>query len=632
MKAKLIISFNILLISVSISAQNTFDIKNPGPKYAKKCASCLEALNEKPEEVQMGFVRSGKDSVYFYISDYQWFSKLLSKKYDGIAVDMVPKDRYDCDTELTRRKKSRFRGRILQPVYLKDIKRNLLLGPTGALMIPIAKIPASFREKEIEFNLILLKNKYLCHYNTFYDIKSYRWDLLEMGMFMDTLTYKSDFHNTITDQEKFILRHKKLKFTISFEKDKAEYSQEDIREVYDSLNLTDFNITNISIRAYSSVEGDEKHNIELQEKRANSIVQALQSYQKPNIITQVDASENWVEFMNDIEQSPYASLAELSKMEVKESLKDRKLAEKLEPYLSKHRKAVIVLDLQKKDPFSKLEPGILVSMFKKSIEEKNLEKAIEIQNSIFDKIRGENISQFYLDKLEIPQQLDFSLLLIRNTVFSYMINRSSIYETFLEMQELEDFLPKDGHIKYNLCALKFKIWLLGEQTVDPIEFKKEIKKLTSYGISSKLIKRMLINYNIVMSEYHMSMREYSEKDKALGYIKKQYKYLNMDDQDYLSLAQYFSSYTKYDWAIDMLTPKVKSLDVNSDLLFYYLNLTLIDEKLTRTKTYRIIMLNAINYDKNRFCALFNPYGEGGITFQLLENDFLKKTYCENCQE
>ena len=83
-------------------------------------------------------------------------------------------------------------------------------------------------------------------------------------------------------------------------------------------------------------------------------------------------------------------------------------------------------------------------------------------------------------------------------------------------------------------------------------------------------------------------------------------------------------------AVKLLESKVRSVDVDEDLLFYYLNLTLIDKELTQDFNYRIVMLNASSMNKQRFCKLFNSIESGGITFQLLEDDYLRKTYCESC--
>ena len=142
----------------------------------------------------------------------------------------------------------------------------------------------------------------------------------------------------------------------------------------------------------------------------------------------------------------------------------------------------------------------------------------------------------------------------------------------------------------------------------------------------------MINYHIVYSEYFMRERKYKEKNRVIALINMQYKELNMSTNDVLNLAQYFVSSNAYDLAIRLLMPYVTQVDVDQDLLFYYLNLTIIDKKITAQSYYKTIMMNAVNINDRRFCQLFNTFGKGGITFQLLDNLYLKRTYCSYCND
>jgi hypothetical protein len=105
----------------------------------------------------------------------------------------------------------------------------------------------------------------------------------------------------------------------------------------------------------------------------------------------------------------------------------------------------------------------------------------------------------------------------------------------------------------------------------------------------------------------------------------------MNEQDQLSLAQYLASYANYEQAIEILQPHLTDINVNEDLLFYYLNLTIFDQERTKKSSYRTTMLNAANKNKARFCALFDAGNRGGVTFQLLDDHYLLTTYCEVCQ-
>ena len=129
---------------------------------------------------------------------------------------------------------------------------------------------------------------------------------------------------------------------------------------------------------------------------------------------------------------------------------------------------------------------------------------------------------------------------------------------------------------------------------------------------------------------HMRKRAFQEKNRTLSMIEIKYRSQKMTDIDVLHLAQYFVQYNAYEKAIQLLHPYVIKIDVDEDLLFYYLNLTIIDKQLTSKTFYRDIMTNAQNINQKRFCHLFDTFGTGGITFQLLDNLYLKRKYCEVC--
>lgn len=628
MKVQLLVCF--VFSFFIVNAQAPHGIKLPGKEYYKRCEECARKIQTKPKEVEFGVQRDELDYLYFVISRKEWVDVLFKKSNDGIALDIVSKDRYSCANKKLK-PVSWIRGEVQRPIYLKELKQYIQFTPSGGAVIPLGQLPEKFKDKEVECNLMILKDKYLCYYQSFIDLKTYRWDLLDMGFYFDRLTYKSNF-KSLGSNEKYILQQKMMRFEIPFERNKAEYSQEDIKPLYDSLKLTDFTITNISIRAYSSVEGTLEHNLSLQDARAKSIVKALQTFQLEKITTDISSSENWVDFMQDVSKSPYTSLTLLSKEEIKEKLKDKKLEQQLEPYLQQHRKAVLVLSLQKKNKFEKVPVEDLLSLFNTSISEKNLEQAIAIQNAIFEKVKNLELPTSYVDRLEVPQKSEYGSLLNKNSIFKFLMDEDQVLETYKQLTTLADFLPEDAHLKYNICALKFKVWLLGENVIDPSAFKKEILALGKLGIDQKLIKRMLINYEVLMSEYFMMKGDFRSKDNSLHFIHVNYPSISLSDADLLNLAQYFSSYAKYDWAIKLLDQKVKNIEAGEDMLFYYLNLTLIDEQITKRTEYRTILLNAYNLNPVRFCELFKPFGKGGLSFQLLENEYLRKNYCENCSK
>ncbi|WP_339916033.1 hypothetical protein [Yeosuana marina] len=619
LKVFLLVSSNIII------SQNTYDIIFPGNDRDQKCQQCIQIFNQKPKEVKFAIKRQG-NNLYFQINDKKWLNQLFKNSGDGIAVDLVSKNVYSCDLETIEN--SQIKGFLTKPIYAQKIKSGLKPNEDNFFRVHVGRIPDTLINKELEYNILFLSNKNLCQYYVIYNLESYPWDLLDMGMYLDSLTYDTKQIKS-SAKEGFILRNKILKFKIPFKKNKSEYSQEDIKPIYDSLRLTDFNIKSIKIRAYSSVEGSLEHNIELQEQRAKSIVTALQKFQKPTIKTSVSSSENWVEFLNDIKDTKYKELAELTKNQVKAKLVGA-LSKEIEPILNNHRKAVLELELEKKDKYKSMLSNELLAKFNSAINEEQLDDAIEIQNSIFQKLKGSEISPEFLRKMQIPKQAMFAKIINKNAAYKYMLDIRQALIVYNELIELEKLVPKDGEVKYNITAIKIKLWRFNAIEIDEIKLKNQINALKNYGIDNSLISRMLVNFHIIKAENLMRKGDYVNKDKSVSYIRNNYKNFPLSDYDYLSLAQFFSYYGNTDMAVELLENKARSIEIDEDLLFYYLNLTLINKELTQDSDYRTILLNASNMNKERFCKLFNSVDNGGVTFQLLANEYLRETYCEIC--
>lgn len=615
--------FTLLVFIYSLESQaqsltvpeNVYGLKNPSQDQGKACTSCMQVLMQKPADVEFGFTVQDND-IYFILTDSRWLELMFNKSHDGIAVDIVSRDLYSCKLKGNRANKHwAYDGYLMEPVYWKDFKKTALIDEKGFVFVKVGSIPDELAGKELEFNLLLISNKYVCHINTFFSVPWDRWGLLEMGLFMDTIPSKATAGAKELTSEKYQVFSKSMKFEVPFEKNKFEYAPSDIKALTDSLKLNDYEIKDIQIRAYSSVEGPEKRNIELQEKRAESIIRILQGYQTEKINKDVQASY----------------LKSLSKEEIKQKLEDKQLAEQLEPILKDHRKAILMINLEKKVKMGD-DPEKLKASFEKAIIDKNIEEARALQQIIFSKIRNKSLPQDYMQSIKIPETYTYGSLLFEYAIFNYQENETDLYTSIRLFEKLQLLMPGNKNIRYNLTALKIRSWVYSQGGVDPEELKSEIMVLQKMGVDQTLIKRMLINYHIIRSEYQISLKNYAEKDKSVKYIQSQYSMLIANENDALNLARYFSSYSKLDWAEKVLLKYVKKVDVKEDVLFYYVNLTIVDSKKTASPEYRTIMLNAININKERFCKIFNSASNGGITFQLLKDQYLKNMYCEGCEK
>ena len=257
----------------------------------------------------------------------------------------------------------------------------------------------------------------------------------------------------------------------------------DIKPLYDSLRLTDFNIKTIDIKAYASVEGSTERNMELQQERGSSIASSLQSFQTPEIETNITTSENWVEFFNDVERTKYADLKSKSKSQIKAALTGA-TSVALEPILENHRKAVVTLELDKIDIYKEKSIPELTTLFNTSISGNDLEKAAAIQNSLLEKIRI-SASPDNLKKITIPRQVEYVDFINKKVMYDYLMDVRMTMIAYNELKQLAELDPKNPRLQYNLAVLKFIIWRNNAAPIDANQFKKQIADLQNYGDNHK---------------------------------------------------------------------------------------------------------------------------------------------------
>ncbi len=614
--------FLLILLPTFLLAQTKYD--NQGiklPKNRKKCKNYLTVYKKIPTEIRYQIELDEDGIIHFYFKDKDYLNMLFDKRKDGIAVDIVSSNQYKCDKDFES-KSSSSKGFLLPPMYKKEMRENIVSEGDGSVVIRYGVLPFEFSPLNVECNLVIIQRKYLCGYHITPNVISVAWDLLEMGLYKDSLSL-DEVQSRNNELSKI------LKFTIPFKKNSTDFNVQDIEPLYDSLELTDYNITDISIRAYTSVEGTAQSNIRIQSGRAQSIVAALQTYQTPEITSHLLVKENWVELMKDIKGTKFEYLMKLSKEEVKEELKKESILNEMEPILRNHRKALIKLELKIKVSIAENNPLILKRLFDQSIEQENLKEALYIQQIIFDKVKDNYLPSSFIGELEVPETISYGSLLNNFAIFDYEINDTILNANIQNFERLLTILPSNPKIKYNLIALKIKAWKQGSY-VDFQALNKQINELDKSNIDKDLIRRLRANYYILLTDYYRGKMDYKNKNISLRKVYHLYSGLNLDDDDLLSFAKYLSHYNKYKWAKSVLYKRAKKIEADENLIFYFLELSIYNYKNIRSSEYRSIILNAIEKNNKRFCNLFLPKPQGGYTFQLLDNEFLKKTYCESC--
>lgn len=592
------------------------------------CISCKTVIDQKPKEVLFGIQINDKGEVFFTMNDKAWFDKIIKSNSYGISVDLISKDRYACGRTLPQNRKIPL-GKSLPAVYRNELlSRNVDL-PEGGIYTKIGDLPSYLKGKEVEGNLIILNESYICYYSNFVNIDRSAWELLEMGLFTDSLI--SGIGNSTNKQVKNSTYSRIHQFEIPFEKASSRLDPAFLTTYLDSLRLSDARITKIGIRAYSSVEGSEKFNKELMKRRAASAVSGLKKYQPALTNVSVVSAENWIDFFKDIQDTRFAHFTGKSKPQIKQELNETAQLPEMEAILSNHRKVMVTLYTQSKSRFYSMHDTSLSTELSRAIEMKDVPKAQELQKEIALRIADNKLPISFMSKIEVPKSKLYAPLLNDREVYRYLLqgsNEQQALENFLEIRKME---PDNGKLNYNISSLRFYMWQHGD-TSDVSSLPEEINKLASQGISPNLIQRMKINYFILKGEDQMRVFNYEAKDSSLQEIRKLYASTEMTDEDVFSMAKYYAHYSQMAWAKEIIQPRVTKLDVSEDLVFYYLNLLFYDPSIYSSDTFRNAMLAASNLNPKRFCAYFKPNDKGGAGLQLLEYPQIRGMYCVECND
>ncbi|MDN5216102.1 hypothetical protein QQ020_28780 [Fulvivirgaceae bacterium BMA12] len=496
----------LLSISTIVQAQTPpdfYQLKNPDTCEINPCTTYLQLYENLPVEVRYG-VDIEDRAIYFVFPNRAYYHQIFTNDDDGIAINIVAKEHYGCESNEDDISSTELAGYLLPPMFKNDMAKNLMVDEPGLIKVKYGQIPFEFNAENVECNLLVVKKKFMCGYHSFSHLNYDDWLLLKTGLYRDSLI--SSFNPSLRHKLK-----KTLRFTVPFEKNQSTIKHQDIQPIYDSLTLGRYNITAARVKAYSSVEGPTDKNRALQESRAKSILDALQTFQNSPIAYRVTGSENWSEFARDIKNTRFSYLKKLSKNEVKVALRDEKLSNALEPILKTQRKAVVEMRLEYRIDENENDAKVLRQYFDQSIRQKQLAEAMYLQELIYSKIKGQLVPDELIDQLEIPESAFFGPLLNNKTIFEYEHGLVEEGELMRRFKRLESLMPNNPKIKFNITTLNLQQWTHDIELNNREKIRWQIEALEKMDISDKLVERLWINYYIVQTKY---------LDKALRYDKK----------------------------------------------------------------------------------------------------------------
>lgn len=436
----------ILYGPVLVSSQSPalpYNLKSDPVTKRKKCQDYFQIFRKLPTDIRYDVQEVDGQLVVFF-RDKEIFQNLFDKKNDGIAIDMVRRNRYTCATDAVM--PSLPRGSLLAPLWKKQLNEHMLDMDRG-VYLDFGPVPSDYDPEDYEFNLVLIQKKYVCDYQIISNLAMDHWDLLETGLYRDSLDAPGKGSHVITQE---------VILEVPFDKSATAPDARTCKMLQDTLQVLGYQLQWMDICIYTSVEGSSEYNEKLQDARATAIIGLLSDYLKPDFRYSVFTDENWEQFITDIQKSEFAPLIKLPKAAIKEQLKKLDQNESMNVLLEKERKAVLTLGLEK-DLTVYETPDELVEFFDKLVNRRQIREARYLQAFVLDMIREEQLPEDFIRRLEIPRATPFDILYNERALYN---STDDDQKRFLldVFEDLAKRLPESGEIRYNLTTLQLRYW------------------------------------------------------------------------------------------------------------------------------------------------------------------------------
>ena len=591
------------------------------PYVAKPCRKCLKYTTEI-EEIRKGLtVQDGK--IYLKVKDVKILKKLVKNPKDAIAIDIVQNEQYPCDGENIVDFNRVNKGVLLKPIYSKSLlKLNTVKDKKSkAYEACLGRLPKGLTG-DYEINLLFIQDRTVCRSisQSYTDIQKVPVDN-PVKLLLDLTSVKTDSDYRPVAESSF------LTFKVPFEQNKTTYKESDIEPFIKALNEPDFTINEVAIAAYSSIEGNEDYNEKLQRSRANSIIQALKSRQKDSIRTEITTDNSWDKFVDTIKGTKYEALANMTMQDANKYIYEHKWQKELEPILSKHRYAEIVLDVTY-DISGTKEQAYVLNKFNKTVKQVDLPLAFAIQKYIIKCVLMKKYTSKAISDMVIPNEKIFTLLINNKLVMELLVRESDPSED--DCKTLASLLknePNNFSLYYNnlFCSL------IHSEFSNLTQVNEMQAKIDEMYTNEKTPLALIDALNLELQFQTLRLLDSIDVpkevlEKSFSKIKSIVKIEETGWENGLKLAYMFISHNDFEYSGALLDAFLEQ-DVSEEYLFTYLSLCSHSSSRIMSNKFSNAAKRAYKLNPRRFCALFKG---DKFSIQVFDNPIIKEIYCKNC--
>jgi len=563
--------------------------------------------------------------IYIETDDIKQLKKVIRKKKDGFAVDVLQKEQFTCNNPNIIDYNLINHGVLTKRVYANKLfKSNIadIKEDKNAFKASLGYLPEGIKGN-YELNLVIIQNKSACKtIAQNFVINTNGNYARKVELLADTVTINSKFqYNPIADSMV-------LSFRIPFENKKFSYKTQDIEPFLKLLNEPAFIIYDLKIKAYSSIEGSESENKFLQEERAKSIINALRVRQKENIATDIQTNFNWEDFKRDIQSTKHNILASMNMEEAKKYIREYNLKKELEPIFSNHRYAEIKMKVTY-DISGKNEEPYVIKKFDDAVAEEDRPLALSIQKFIINQVVKNRYDISTLKNMYIPLEEDYVGMEMNRIYMLYKYNEIETNDFIAKVENLSNINPNNEYIAFNQMLNSINHSPVNELAVNYNIIQSSLDRLYYTPLRKSTVDGLNVKFQFNLINSSDSVQVIQKlKSQCIEKIKEIVDIKDESIGNSLKLAEIFIENGDYSYARKSLEPWINRT-LNEKIIFTYVSLCSGNEWLMHTEKFNFAMQRASEINPKRYCELLN-----GDNFSLIvfENNTVKENYCKLCDD
>lgn len=575
---------------------------------------CNEQFEHFPNIVaNMGnAVRIEGNRVMLYYHSVAYFKEMFKRPNDGIAIDLISKKQFPCGEDNKLDFSPIYDGVLLQPVYRDDLLNNNVALSEYRIITQVGTIPSELVGKEYLASVILIQNGKKCRYLVPGEVPSKNYDLLPVKPIVNNPENVSFVNEGIVVSEE-------LKYDFHTNVTSA------ISLPY--VKKYPYKVHSVSIKSYSSVEGDSAKNVLLHLGRAEYIKQHIKNnIHVDDSLIFVDAKENW-EYMNfQLYCYFMEGLTEVSHDSLKKIIANNEYYLPWNKLLYDQRKASVIIKYWSSFPKNSTKIALAVMNLQTALETKNYPLA---NKALYELYTAKRFSKDILFESTLFDACKQYPELVTN--YSALLSHVCLQDVQKTVNFLFNWMDRENQLsndaKFNLIHIYtvvgthlLKDWDIEAAGLANVIHPYKIQKMEGNIANDEL----MLNLHLTYIQYFGQINDGGNISKSFKFIASHFKKVSLNTEDDVKLCLFYNKWSMYHYTIEHLSQKFKENKINEDGVFTLAQTMSFYTEKSDEKLLKSVHRKAVELNSSRWCKWISK------DYESLRMDVVKELYCQKC--